>query len=147
LRGKIHVAKGKKPAVNTEVVVQDWRSPGEQDVPFAHGNSLRWANSESEVVRIAPGTWRRVDLLAWMAGISEQGNPVLWIALQQARHYPPRPWYHLTEAGDYELDLVIVADNSITSRWRLSFTYSPRIVETLGDLQASVQDIRLTRSR
>jgi hypothetical protein len=147
LRGKVHVAEGKRPATNTEVIVQDWRSPGDQDVPFAHGNSLRWANSDAEVVRIASGTWRRVDLLAWMAGISEAGMPVLWISLQQARHYPPRPWYHLTEAGLYELDLVIVADNSITSRWCLSFRYSPRVVESLDDLRESVRDVRLTKSR
>ena len=144
LRGRVYVAEGKKPAINTEVIVQDWRSPGDQDVPFAHGSSLHWANSNAELVRIAPATWRRVDLLTWMAGISEQGTPVLWISVQQAQKYPPQPWFHLTEAGSYELDLVIVADNSITSRWQLSFTYSPKVVETLDDLRESVRDIRLT---
>src|SRR4051794_38534605 len=41
LRGRIFVADGKKPALNAEVVVQDWLSPADQDVPFAHGTSLR----------------------------------------------------------------------------------------------------------
>jgi hypothetical protein len=146
LRGRIFVADGKKPALNTEVVVQDWQCPTDQDVPFAHGNSLRWANSKDELVRIAPGTWRRVDLLAWMASISEAGTPTLWIALQHARDYPPRPWFHLTAAGDYEVDLVVIADNSAASRWRLSFTYRPAVVESIDDLLAAVGNIRLVRS-
>jgi hypothetical protein len=145
LRGRVYVVDGKKPALNTEVIVQDWRSPGDQDVPFAHGNTLRWANSDSEVVRIAPGTWRRVDLLTWVASIDEHGMPILWIALQRARHYPPRPWYHLIEAGSYELDLVIVADDAMASRWCLRFTYSPAAVETLDDLRRSIQNIQVVR--
>lgn len=143
LRGRIFVADGKKPALATEVVVQDWRSPAGQDVPFAHGTSLRWANSKDELVRIAPGTWRRVDLLAWTASISTTGLPTLWLTLQHARGYPPSPWFHLTVAGDYELDLVVIAENAAASRWRLSFTYRSDVVESLADLQAAVADIRL----
>jgi len=145
LRGKVHVTDGKVPALKVEVLVQDWRSPENQDVPFAHGNSFNWANSEDEVVRVAPGTWRRVDLLAWMASINEPGIPTLWIPLRSARGYPPRSWFHLTKSGDYELDLVVVADNSMSSRWCLKFTYAPRIVESIEDFRASVTNVQLVR--
>ena len=36
LRARVSARRGKDPALNAEVVIQDWRSPsGQQDVPFA----------------------------------------------------------------------------------------------------------------
>jgi hypothetical protein len=145
LRTRAYVSQRANSAVGAEVVVQGWRSPGQQQAPFAHGNALRWANSSDELVRIAPGTWRRFDLITWMAPSGEPGQPVLWVALRDARSYPPESWYQLTEAGRYELDLVVVADNMRPSRWTFVFTYTPTAVENAAELRELVQDVRFVR--
>jgi hypothetical protein len=145
LRARIFVADRTHSAVNAEVVVQDWRSSSNQEAPFAHGNSLRWANSPDELVRIPSGAWRRFDLISWMASSNEASEPVLWIALRQAHTYPPQSWFQLKEPGAYELDLIVVADNMTPSRWTFKFTYRPTIVESLDDLRKVVTDIGLVR--
>jgi hypothetical protein len=145
LRARIFVSGRTHSAINAEVVVQDWRSPADQGAPFAHGNSLRWANSRDELVRIPSGTWRRFDLICWMASSTVAAEPLLWIALRHAKTYPPPSWFQLREAGIYEIDLMVVADNMKPSRWSFRFTYNPAMVENLDDLRDAVKDVELVR--
>lgn len=147
-------AKPKKNAANRVqglllVVTRPKEASGTSTRKISDG-VFKWAGTLSlEQVDIAPGTWRRLDILRYSC-IRDSGPPILAPALSKpstTTHWPPSMRTRLTDAGTYSLDFVVSCEDASPTFWRLTFDFAPddESAQSPADLANHVKKPQLKR--
>jgi len=112
--------------------------------------AFKWSGSALiDEVDIAPGTWRRLDILCY-AQQRDWERPILAPAMNRptmTTHWPPSMRSRLTDAGDYAIDFVISCDEAIPTFWRLTFRLEPGGALKAADLASHVKNPKIERLR
>ncbi len=110
--------------------------------------TLRWAGATlTEQVDIAPGTWRRLDILRYRC-VRDSGKSILTPAMNRPAtrtQWPPSMRYQLTDTGTYTLDFVVSCDEAIPTFWRLTFHLGAGDAKSPADLASAVKNPRIER--
>jgi hypothetical protein len=110
---------------------------------------FHWAGTSTiEHLDIAPGTWRRLDILRYRC---ERGskNPILIPVLNSPGYtaytaqWPPSMRNHLTDAGIYTIDFVVSCDEAVPTFWRLTFRFKPGSAESAADLESHLKNLEV----
>lgn len=150
LRVKVWAQQGRKAANRTQGLLLKATRPkeaGDTSTRKVPDGTLKWAGPTSaEQIDIAPGTWRRLDILSYRCA-RDSGRPILTPVLNRPVGYttPPSMRSQLTDAGLYTLDFVIACDGAIPTFWRLTFRLEPGGAECAADLASHVKTPRIER--
>ena len=155
IRIKVWALKGRNSAKSTRVALLSVTRPPESDRPTLRvpDGLFKWSGSSfSESVDIAPGTWRRLDVLRYTQ-LAEDDRPILAPALNRPANtteWPPSARARFEAEGEYSIDLVVSCDDSEPTFWRLKFRHAIPVQESTraedpSDLAARIQSVALSR--